>query len=152
GYSEEQNFQTLACKTPTPPSPSGGSRSGSVSAPTTPTQVIAGLQVQLQALITQLIAMGGTVPTDIPTNLSITENLPVRDLTIGMSGEDVRALQNLLISQGYSIPAGSTGFFANQTRSALSMYQSANNISPAIGYFGPITRTFMKATGLLGLW
>lgn len=76
----------------------------------------------------------------------------VRDLFFGASGDDVRALQTLLISQGYSIPAGATGLFAHQTQSALSRYQAANGIAPAAGYFGPITRAQMKAAGLQGLW
>lgn len=76
----------------------------------------------------------------------------VRDLTIDMEGSDVRALQKFLISQGYSIPAGVTGFFGQQTRSALIEFQKNNNISPAIGYFGVLTQTQMKSTELEGLW
>lgn len=64
----------------------------------------------------------------------------VRDLYLGMAGNDVHALQSILITQGYSIPAGATGFFANQTKSALTKYQSDHNISPAVGYFGVTTR------------
>ena len=89
--------------------------------------------------------------TSGPVGLSA-PTLPVRNLEYGMEGEDVKALQNILISQGYSIPAGATGFFFNQTRSALSAYQLANGIVPAAGYFGPITRAQMKAANLTGLW
>lgn len=79
-------------------------------------------------------------------------DIPIRDLWYGMSGNDVKSLQNILIIQGYSIPAGATGYFGTQTRSALATYQATNNISPAVGYFGPITRAFMKTAGLTGLW
>ena len=81
----------------------------------------------------------------INSSFSYNKNNTTRDLEFGMEGEDVRALQIFLISQGYSIPAGATGFFASQTRSALSSYQSANNIFPSVGYFGPITRNFIKS-------
>lgn len=63
-----------------------------------------------------------------------------RNLTLGSDGEDVRALQTLLISKGYQIPAGATGYFGIQTRTALAAYQRANGITPAAGYFGEKTR------------
>ena len=71
---------------------------------------------------------------------------------MGMTGADVTALQNLLMAQGYTIPAGVTGFFATQTRDALAKYQAANVITPSVGYFGVKTRTQMKSAGLSGLW
>jgi len=76
----------------------------------------------------------------------------VRDLKYGSEGNDVRTLQTILINQGYSIPAGVTGYFFSQTQSALAKYQAANGIAPAIGYVGPITRMQMKNANLSGLW
>jgi photosystem II stability/assembly factor-like uncharacterized protein len=76
----------------------------------------------------------------------------VRDLEHGMRGDDVKSLQELLISQGYSIPAGPTGYFVDQTRDALIEYQIKNSITPAIGYFGASTRTQMKGAGLVVWW
>lgn len=63
-----------------------------------------------------------------------------RNLTIGSKGSDVSALQSFLISKGFSIPAGATGYFGIQTRTALAGYQSTNGITPAVGFFGPLTR------------
>lgn len=80
------------------------------------------------------------------------DSVPVRDLDIGMEGEDVKKLQELLINEGYAISAGATGHFGLQTKYALDAYQQANNINPRGGYFGPITRSQMKTAGLLGLW
>jgi len=68
----------------------------------------------------------------------------VRDLTLESTGEDVKALQNFLISQKYSIPAGATGYYGEQTLLALSKYQKDNNIYPATGYFGPLTISFLR--------
>jgi hypothetical protein len=70
-----------------------------------------------------------------------------RDLTIGASGADVTALQNWLVSKGFSIPAGATGYFGTQTQAAVAAYQAANGITPAAGYFGPITRAKVNAGG-----
>jgi peptidoglycan hydrolase-like protein with peptidoglycan-binding domain len=61
------------------------------------------------------------------------------DLKVTSSGTDVTTLQNWLLSQGYSIPAGATGHFGIQTKAALKAFQSAKHI-PATGYFGSITR------------
>jgi len=69
------------------------------------------------------------------------------DLTIGSTGAEVTALQTWLIAGGYSIPAGATGYFGAQTQAALAAYQKANGISPAVGYFGPITRAKVNMGG-----
>lgn len=70
-----------------------------------------------------------------------------RDLEFNMEGEDVRCLQQYLNSAGFTIATegvGSPGRETNQlkdkTRDALIKWQRANNLSPAIGYFGPASR------------
>jgi hypothetical protein len=83
---------------------------------------------------------------------AVATNAGVRDLTVGMSGDDVRMLQSLLMGKGYAIPAGATGYFASQTKAALSAYQKDTGVRPSIGYFGSITRAQMKGAGLQGLW
>jgi len=94
------------------------------------------LQAQIQVLLAQisLLQGGQTVSTSFTMNL-----------TIGSTGSQVTALQNWLISKGYSIPAGATGYFGTQTQGALAAYQAANGIVPAVGYFGPITRAKINA-------
>ncbi len=87
-------------------------------------------------------------------NVSSSENVSVdvflRDLELGMSGDDVLVLQNILIkleSGAVSLELkkiGATGYFGNYTKNALIEYQKLNNIVPAIGYFGPITRAYMR--------
>jgi hypothetical protein len=78
-----------------------------------------------------------TPATSTPINFKFNRNL-----AIGYSGEDVMELQTKLESLGYlKIPQGvAKGFFGQLTRKALIEYQKANNITPAAGYFGPITR------------
>ena len=71
---------------------------------------IAELQAQINALMAQLASLqGGT-----SASVTFTQNL-----TIGSRGADVTALQNWLISKGFSIPAGATGYFGTQTRAAV---------------------------------
>ncbi len=91
--------------------------------------------------------------------ISDSKNLSfVRDLTVGMEGEDVRLLQKILIDQNVGQKAlelariGATGYFVNYTRDALAEYQAKYAIIPSVGYFGSITRTQMKYLGIQGLW
>lgn len=64
------------------------------------------------------------------------------NLTIGSTGPEVIELQTWLEGNGYLvIPSGiSKGYFGQLTVSALAKYQTSQNITPAVGYFGPITR------------
>lgn len=71
-----------------------------------------------------------------------------RDLELGMSGADVKELQKFLNAKGFVISAsgpGSAGsettLFGSMTKTALAKFQTANKISPAVGYFGPLTRS-----------
>ena len=101
-------------------------------------QTVADLQAQIAALLAQINALqaqlsglqGGSA-----AGCSFTQNL-----TVGVRGDDVKCLQNYLIGAGQSIPAGATGYFGSQTQAAVASWQSANGVSPAAGYFGPISR------------
>ncbi len=75
-----------------------------------------------------------TTPTT-PSACSFT-----KDLTLGSKGTDVTCLQNALIANGFSIPAGATGFFGAQTQAAVAAWQKSAGVSPAAGYFGPKSR------------
>lgn len=93
---------------------------------------------QIAALLAQIESLKGGASASTTFTM---------DLTLGSTGAEVTALQNWLISKGYSIPAGATGYFGAQTQSALASYQAAVGISPAAGYFGPITRAKVNAAG-----
>lgn len=99
---------------------------------------------QLQSQLAALQGGGGGAPTTTFT----------RNLTVGSTGADVKALQQFLNAQGYQIAASGAGspgnestFFGPLTRTALGKYQAAKNISPAAGYFGPITRSLVNSLG-----
>jgi peptidoglycan hydrolase-like protein with peptidoglycan-binding domain len=89
-------------------------------------------------------------PTTAPaiTNTSTTF---IRDLDTGIQGDDVKSLQKFLNSKGYTVSTtgpGSIGnetdYFGMKTREALIQFQKQNNITPAIGYFGPLTRAVIS--------
>jgi hypothetical protein len=85
-----------------------------------------------------------TRPTmDSSTSTSSTY-LYVRDLSIGDTGADVVALQQFLLSSGYAIPQGATGYFGLETQSALRAFQATHSITPSAGYLGPKTRAYMN--------
>ncbi len=75
-----------------------------------------------------------------------------RNLTVGSTGSDVKDLQKFLNSKGHTVSSsgpGSAGnetsYFGPATRAALAKYQAAQGISPAVGYFGPITMKSVNA-------
>ena len=79
-------------------------------------------------------------------------SLFVRNLESGAVGEEVKALQMFLNSHGYPIaalgpgsPGNETTYFGVLTRAAVVTYQKAKGITPAVGYFGPITRAAVEA-------
>jgi hypothetical protein len=87
------------------------------------------------------------VPVQTTDNTPTPTNSSARDLETGDRGTDVQALQILLNYLGYQLanegpgsPGNETDFFGALTRGAVIRYQQENNITPAIGYFGPITR------------
>lgn len=102
---------------------------------------------ELQQMINDLLAQVAQLQSQIggDTGSAGTCMAPAQPLTIGSEGADVTALQNTLIAGGYSIPAGATGYFGVQTQSALAAWQAANAVSPAAGYYGPITKAALEA-------
>lgn len=106
----------------------------------------ADLQAQITALLAQITALQAQLGTSAST-YSYT-----RSLTVGSTGADVKALQQWLNANGYPVAAtgaGSVGnestYFGAKTKAALAKYQAAKGISPAVGYFGPVTRAALAA-------
>ena len=78
-----------------------------------------------------------------------------RNLTVGSKGDDVKCLQKYLNESGFKVaesgvgsPGNESTYFGPATRVALIKWQKANNISPASGFFGPLSRA--KYTELVG--
>ncbi len=85
----------------------------------------------------------GTSPTTsiTPSSAAVPANF-ARNLTVGSTGTDVTALQQVLVDQGYlKMPKGvAYGYFGQLTKEALAAWQKANNVTPSVGYFGPKSR------------
>ena len=71
-------------------------------------------------------------------------NLP--NLAPGMTGPEVKILQQWLIQQGYSIPNGATGYYGDETKAAVTQWQSKAGFDTQgnPGYFGPISKNFLS--------
>ena len=68
-----------------------------------------------------------------------------RDLSYGMSGNDVTQLQGVLIESG-CLNNQATGYFGSLTQQAVRCWQTQNNIS-GTGYVGSMTRTALNNVG-----
>lgn len=97
---------------------------------------------QSEGTSAESVIVGNGASTSTPTF--------ARNLEVGVTGADVRALQIFLNTHRFPLaesgpgsPGSETDMFGGLTRAALSRFQSANNISPAAGYFGPITRALI---------
>ena len=73
------------------------------------------------------------------------------NLQLGSLGNEVKALQQYLNAHGYPVTANGAGSPGNETtkfgpatKAALIKFQKANNITPAVGYFGPKTQAVVN--------
>ncbi|MHB8660956.1 MAG: IPT/TIG domain-containing protein, partial [Minisyncoccota bacterium] len=97
---------------------------------------------------------GGAAPVTTPTppkgkvlGVSIVNCNFTRDLYLGVSGADVLCLQQYLNTSGFTIassgpgsPGNETNYFGSLTQAAVIKWQTKYGVSPAAGYFGPISR------------
>ena len=60
-------------------------------------------------------------------------------MTVGATGDDVTAIQNLLREQGY-FTEEPTGYFGPKTKAAVVAFQASSGL-PQTGYVGPLTRS-----------
>ncbi len=114
---------------------------------------IADLTAQIQALqaqLAQLQAASTTTTTGTATACAFTKNL-----YLGVSDPQVKCLQQYLNGAGYAVAstgAGSAGhetnYYGSLTKAAVSKWQAAEKVSPAVGYFGTISRA--KYTAVAG--
>jgi peptidoglycan hydrolase-like protein with peptidoglycan-binding domain len=84
-----------------------------------------------------------------------TENITVgSSMTVGSTGNNVVVLQGLLSELGYlNMPFGvAQGYFGNITKDAVARYQTAQNVSPTAGYFGPATKVAMHQEFAMHNW
>src|SRR3989344_2140638 len=142
----------------------GGGGNAAPAVPVTPSAASGGLSAtQIQAVLDVLASFGAdaSVVANVKASLegatkgSVTSNAVAAfksDLTVGSLGEQVRALQMLLNAKGYTVASSGPGSSGNETttfgsltRTALIKYQKAKGITPAVGFFGPLTRAAINA-------
>jgi peptidoglycan hydrolase-like protein with peptidoglycan-binding domain len=94
--------------------------------------------------------MSGAGSTQNSASSSVTFT---RDLDVGATGEDVRALQQYLNTHGFIVSTSGAGSLGQETANfgpatwaALIKFQQAKGITPAVGYFGPKTRATIEST------
>jgi peptidoglycan hydrolase-like protein with peptidoglycan-binding domain len=75
-----------------------------------------------------------------------------RPLFVGVRGDDVRCLQRYLNAGGFTVAQsgrGSSGnesvYFGPLTKNAVARWQATHGVSPALGYFGPISQAAYRA-------
>ena len=110
-------------------------------------QSTTGIQSQIAALLAQINSLQGQLGT---TSTATTPSMSMsyqfnHDLTVGSTGADVNALQQLLISKGFLKIAAPTGFFGAATKAAVIKWQASVGISPMSGYFGPKSRAYINS-------
>ncbi|OGZ11959.1 MAG: hypothetical protein A3C93_05975 [Candidatus Lloydbacteria bacterium RIFCSPHIGHO2_02_FULL_54_17] len=112
--------------------------------------LIVQILAQIEVLRAELVKLGGASPN---ANALLNANVNAsfkRDLSVGVTGDDVQALQVWLNVHGYTLASSGPGSSGNETtrfgaltRAALAKFQTVNGIKPSLGYFGPKTRAFL---------
>ncbi|MDO8566652.1 MAG: peptidoglycan-binding domain-containing protein [bacterium] len=167
GSSTPTPTPTVSTTTPaTPATPAVPATTPAVPAtPATPAVFASGLSAsQIQSILDVLASfdadaatialvkasLEGTATTGSVTSTAV--GVFKSNLTVGSLGSEVKALQEFLNSHGYTIansgagsPGNETTKFGGLTKAALIKYQKAKGITPAVGYFGPLTRASVNA-------
>lgn len=107
-------------------------------------QTVADLQAMINQLLAQVAALqGGSTPVAGGSCFTFTKNHQMGD-----TGGEVMEIQKFLNKNGMTVAAtgaGSPGnestYFGAKTRAAIAKWQASAGITPAAGYWGPITRT-----------
>lgn len=117
----------------------------SFSVPKAGAVTIAELMAQIQALQADLAKLqaGSTTATACTFTKS---------LFLGVSDPQVKCLQQYLNGAGYPVAASGVGskgsetnYYGSLTKAAVAKWQAAMNVSPAVGYFGSISRAKYSA-------
>ena len=124
-------------------------------------QTVEELQAQIQQLLEQIAQLqaqlaalqGGEAQAPAGEASLYCYNF-TRNLTVGMRGDDVKALQEILIAEGtWTRPdIGATGYFGPITKASLAAFQEKYadeiltplGLTKGTGYFGPSTRSFLE--------
>ncbi len=110
---------------------------------------IAALQQQLNAALSQLSKLQGTTTSSTGGTTTAVKCTFTRNLYPGMTGADVKCLQQYLNSAGFTVaktgagsPGNETEYYGTLTKNAVGAWQDANKVPYGNfkGYFGPVSR------------
>ena len=109
------------------------------------------LMAQIALLQSQIATLQTGSTTSSVSSCSFAD-ASASSLTVGSRGTGVSDLQTFLKNQGSAIyPSGMvTGYFGSLSKAGVAAFQSARGISPAVGYFGPLTRAAVRPLCLVG--
>jgi hypothetical protein len=93
------------------------------------------------ATVLSLVGTAAVFTASAQTGYNFTANL-----TVGSSGPQVTALQQLLASKGF-FSATPTGYFGSVTKAAVATWQSSVGL-PSTGYFGPLSRAAVNSMAM----
>lgn len=80
------------------------------------------------------------------TSATTTTNVVfTRNLTLGIHGNDVLALQQFLMAEGFLKIAEPTDYFGRKTKAAIILWQKTQHITPPSGFFGILSREKINA-------
>src|SRR3989344_2930663 len=120
--------------------------------PVASAQSTADLQAQITALLAQIQALQAQLSATPSTPAASVSCSFSRSLTVGSKGMDVKCLQQFLNGAGHQVsasgagsPGNETDTFGSLTRAAVAKWQAANNVSPAVGYFGSLSQAKYSA-------
>lgn len=107
--------------------------------------VLASFNADASVIANVRTSLGGTITGSVT---STAVRVFKANLMVGSLGSEVKMLQEFLNAKGYTVATSGAGSLGNETtkfgqatRAALMKYQKAKGITPASGYFGPLTRT-----------
>jgi hypothetical protein len=142
-----QATTTPATATSTPPANTPSLTSAQISAILS---LLASFNADQSVIDKVSASLRGTAP--MSTAASSSARAFTRNLQLHDSGADVHALQEYLNGAAFTLAASGPGspgnesdYFGLATYQALVLFQAARGISPASGYFGPLTRAYVVA-------
>lgn len=96
--------------------------------------------------VPHVVAIGTFIPKEHVTPAVLPKYNFTQDLTVGSTGDDVKALQKRLEAEGCLVmPKGvAYGYFGPLTEQAVKKFQTKYAIKPVSGYVGPITRSVLN--------
>ncbi len=135
--------QSTVCSTSAAPASTRGGGGGVITGPLS----VGYIASNPTATATSTPAATAIMNTAQKINYQFSKNLDLGKTDIG-----VQKLQQFLNVQGFTVSVAGPGskgkestYFGNATRAALIKFQKAQHITPAVGYFGPVTRAAVNS-------